>query len=84
MCDFGIIPLKFLALIFLTLETNLKNVGYQMLDKKLKNIILVSQVILGVDRLDYTKGLVARLKALEHMFTAYPYWIGKVAMLQVC
>ena len=41
------------------------------------------QVILGVDRLDYTKGLVARLKALEYMFTAYPNWIGKVAMLQV-
>jgi trehalose-6-phosphate synthase len=38
---------------------------------------------LGVDRLDYTKGLVARLKALEYMFTAYPNWIGKVAMLQV-
>jgi len=43
----------------------------------------IFQVILGVDRLDYTKGLVARLKALEHMFTAYPYWIGKVTMLQV-
>ena len=43
----------------------------------------IFQVILGVDRLDYTKGLVARLKALEYMYTAYPYWIGKVTMLQV-
>lgn len=41
------------------------------------------KVILGIDRLDYTKGLVARLKALEHMFEEYPLWRGKVAFLQV-
>ena len=44
---------------------------------------VILQVILGVDRLDYTKGLVARLKALENMFVTYPYWIGKATMLQV-
>ena len=41
------------------------------------------KIILGVDRLDYTKGLVARLKALETMFQNYPHWIGKVTFLQV-
>jgi len=41
------------------------------------------KVILGIDRLDYTKGLVQRLKALEYMFSAYPIWRGKVAFLQV-
>lgn len=42
-----------------------------------------SKVILGVDRLDYTKGLVSRLKALERMFQKYPKWIGKVTFIQV-
>ena len=41
------------------------------------------RVILGVDRLDYTKGLVARLRALDTMFEVYPQWIGKVTFLQV-
>lgn len=41
------------------------------------------KIILGVDRLDYTKGLVARLKALETMFSDFPQWIGKVTFLQV-
>ena len=40
-------------------------------------------MILGVDRLDYTKGLVARLMALEVLFSQYPQWIGKVTFLQV-
>lgn len=42
-----------------------------------------AKIILGVDRLDYTKGLVARLKALECMYSSYPEWIGKVTFLQV-
>ena len=42
-----------------------------------------SKVILGVDRLDYTKGLVSRLKSLERMFQKYPKWIGKVTFIQV-
>jgi trehalose 6-phosphate synthase/phosphatase len=41
------------------------------------------KIILGVDRLDYTKGLVARLKALEVLYSDYPQWIGKVTYLQV-
>ncbi|XP_059086503.1 uncharacterized protein LOC131883147 isoform X2 [Tigriopus californicus] len=41
------------------------------------------KIILGVDRLDYTKGLVARLKSLERMFKKYPKWIGKAIFIQV-
>jgi len=41
------------------------------------------KVILGVDRLDYTKGLVARLKAFERFFLKYPKWREKVILLQV-
>jgi len=37
-----------------------------------------TKVILGVDRLDYTKGLVARMRSLERTLVKYPKWIGKV------
>jgi len=41
------------------------------------------KVILGVDRLDYTKGLVARLKAFDRFLDKYPKWTGRVMLLQV-
>ncbi|KAF9409913.1 hypothetical protein HW555_010845 [Spodoptera exigua] len=41
------------------------------------------QVILGVDRLDYTKGLVHRLKAFERLLEKYPEHIEKVVLLQI-
>ena len=41
------------------------------------------KVILGVDRLDYTKGLISRLRSLQRLLIKYPKWIGKVMMLQV-
>ncbi len=40
-------------------------------------------MILGVDRLDYTKGLVARMRALNRMLEKHPKWIGKVSFIQV-
>jgi len=41
------------------------------------------KVVLGVDRLDYTKGLISRLKAFERLLIKFPKWIGKVILLQV-
>lgn len=41
------------------------------------------KVILGVDRLDYTKGLISRLKSFQRFLVKYPKWIGKVLLLQV-
>lgn len=40
-------------------------------------------VILGVDRLDYTKGLVHRLRAYEHLLTKHPEYIERVVFLQI-
>ncbi|AVX30730.1 trehalose 6-phosphate synthase [Carboxydocella thermautotrophica] len=40
-------------------------------------------VLLGVDRLDYTKGIPQRLQAFSHLLTNYPWLRGKVALLQV-
>lgn len=41
------------------------------------------QLVLGVDRLDYTKGLVHRLKAFELLLERYPEHVGKVVLMQV-
>lgn len=40
-------------------------------------------VIIGVDRIDYTKGLVERLKILDRFFTKYPQFQGDVVYLQI-
>ncbi len=38
---------------------------------------------LGVDRLDYTKGIPDRFEALERMFEKYPGWQGRFAFIQI-
>ena len=37
-----------------------------------------TKIILGVDRLDYTKGLVQRLKAFEILLQKYPNYVEQV------
>ncbi|HEU0031512.1 MAG TPA: trehalose-phosphatase [Kofleriaceae bacterium] len=41
------------------------------------------QLILGVDRLDYSKGIPARLEAFAHLLENFPEWRGKVSFVQV-
>ena len=38
---------------------------------------------LGVDRFDYTKGILERLHAVEHLLETHPQWIGRFVFLQV-
>lgn len=40
-------------------------------------------LIIGVDRLDYSKGLALRLQAYEHFLDSYPDWEGKTTYLQI-
>lgn len=40
-------------------------------------------LIVGVDRLDYTKGIVERLRALEAFFADHPHRLGQVSMMQL-
>lgn len=51
----------------------------ESLDKYFDN----NKVILGVDRLDYTKGLPLRLMAIDRFFERYPHYIGKVVYIGV-
>ena len=41
------------------------------------------KVVLGVDRLDYSKGIPQRLRAFEAMLDRYPAVRGKVTMIQI-
>jgi trehalose 6-phosphate synthase len=38
---------------------------------------------LGVDRMDYTKGIPERLEALERLFEKYPEWVGRFCFIQI-
>jgi len=40
-------------------------------------------MIIGVDRLDYSKGIALRMEAFERFLAAYPAWQGKVTYLQI-
>ncbi|HWP36485.1 MAG TPA: bifunctional alpha,alpha-trehalose-phosphate synthase (UDP-forming)/trehalose-phosphatase [Gemmatimonadales bacterium] len=41
------------------------------------------KTVLGVDRLDYTKGIPERLLAVERFFERYPAWRGRVRFTQI-
>jgi trehalose 6-phosphate synthase len=41
------------------------------------------KLCVGVERLDYTKGILDRFQALEELFTQHPEWIGRLVFLQI-
>ena len=49
----------------------------------LEKVVRGRQLILGVDRLDYTKGLPGRIRAYEHFIRNHPEWKKKVSYVQI-
>ncbi len=49
---------------------------------KLKEAFQADNVVLSVDRLDYTKGIDKRVKAIELFFLKYPKYKGEVTFIQ--
>jgi len=49
----------------------------------LMRILGDAKLVLGVDRLDYTKGIPERLLAFGRMLEMFPEWRGKVSLVQV-
>ena len=41
------------------------------------------KLIVGVDRFDYTKGILERLNALEQLLDTHPQWQGRVRFVQI-
>ncbi|MDQ4060338.1 MAG: trehalose-6-phosphate synthase, partial [Pseudomonadota bacterium] len=52
-------------------------------ETRLKRILLDRSQIIGVDRLDYTKGLVQRFLAFERLLEDYPANRGRVSLMQI-
>jgi len=50
---------------------------------RLRAQINVEHIILGIDRLDYTKGILNRLLAFERFLEGNPRYLGKVSFIQV-
>ncbi|MDO8428320.1 MAG: trehalose-6-phosphate synthase [Candidatus Diapherotrites archaeon] len=45
--------------------------------------VLNRKLLLGVDRMDYTKGLPEKMKSLDILFTRYPELVGKLTLVQI-
>ncbi|QLG70257.1 hypothetical protein HG535_0A01950 [Zygotorulaspora mrakii] len=51
--------------------------------QELKQTFKGCKIIVGVDRLDYIKGVPQKLHAIEVFLNEHPEWIGKVVLVQV-
>ena len=51
--------------------------------RQANDIPLDSFVGIGVDRLDYTKGIIERFNAIERLLKLDPKWIGKFSFIQI-
>ncbi|CDO92442.1 unnamed protein product [Kluyveromyces dobzhanskii CBS 2104] len=51
--------------------------------QQLKESFKGCKIIVGIDRLDYIKGVPQKLHAMEVFLSEHPEWIGKVVLVQV-
>jgi len=51
--------------------------------QRLSRSLLGRRLIMGVDRLDYTKGILERLRAFEELLQNYPRQRGQVTLVQI-
>jgi trehalose 6-phosphate synthase len=60
-----------------------RNAARSTLVKELHDSLAGRHLILGVDRLDYSKGITQRIQAFGLFLENYPEWRGRVTFLQV-
>lgn len=67
------------------IEYQLKNekTSLQIRIDQYKELVPDSKLILSIDRLDYTKGIAKRLKALEYFLDKYPDFTEKVRLIML-
>ena len=51
--------------------------------KELHALLPNRKLVLGIDRLDYTKGIPYRIHAFHNLLTRYPHMQGKISLIQV-
>lgn len=65
-------------------ETTQKSVEECRADVRRRNRLPPEQKVgIGVDRLDYTKGILERFMAVERLLESRPEWIGKFTLIQI-
>lgn len=57
--------------------------GGQKLSREFAKLKDTPHVAIGVDRLDYTKGILERLQAIDMFFEAHPSYIGNTLFVQI-
>jgi trehalose-6-phosphate synthase len=50
---------------------------------RLRRNLVAERLALAVDRLDHTRGMVERLRAVERFFDRYPSWRGRLVFCQI-
>jgi trehalose 6-phosphate synthase len=60
-----------------------RNAGRSAMISLVKESLADNRLILGVDRLDYSKGIPDRIKAFERFLENFPEWRGNVTLLQI-
>lgn len=51
--------------------------------REIRRVTGAEHILLGVDRLDYTKGILERLRAFELFLESYPEFAGRVTLIQI-
>lgn len=79
-CQVGTFPIGIDPLQFVDgLRTPKVQNRLQALEKRFEGC----KIIIGVDRLDYIKGIPQKLHALEIFLAQHPEWVGKVVLVQL-
>lgn len=68
---------------FKRIETLARRLSFQKKARKIRDNFNANKIVLGVDRLDYTKGILERLFAIDRFFLKHPKYRGKVSFIQV-
>lgn len=66
-----------------TFRAAMKQSTVKDIHDQLRESFTGKKIIVGVDRLDYIKGIPHKLLAIEHFLETHPDWIGRVVVLQV-
>jgi trehalose 6-phosphate synthase len=76
----GVFPVSIETAIYARLA---RNAGRSPLVRRAKDSLGGCRLVLGVDRLDYSKGIPERIKAYERFLEDNPEWHARVTLLQI-
>ncbi|TVP53513.1 MAG: glucosylglycerol-phosphate synthase [Halomonadaceae bacterium] len=65
-------------------EQALAEPSVQQRMEQLRQELGTTRLVLSVERLDYTKGILEKLEAYERLFQEHPELVGKVTLIVVC